>query len=169
MSTLYIKENPFLDGFSAYLGTQSTSTSVQLANWTVTAPLFGSPDFNTTTGNYTVPESGRYWLAATVNYSLTSPVSIGIGGSIFPYFQVRRSAPTSTVLVSSLLPVLNLNVTLLNIRAVLGNAAVTLAGEADLDAGDVIGLYYVANGLTLTINIGLGAVNGVTWVVQRLT
>jgi hypothetical protein len=72
-------------------------------------------------------------------------------------------------LVSSLLPVLNLNVTLLNIRAVLGNAGVTLAGEADLTAGDVIGLYYAANGLTLTLSIGLGAVNGVMWVVQRLT
>jgi collagen type VII alpha len=51
----------------------------------------------------------------------------------------------------------------------LGNAGVTLAGEADLTAGDVIGLYYAANGLTLTLSIGLGAVNGVMWVVQRLT
>ncbi len=169
MSTLYIKDNPFLDGFSAYLASQTTSASVQLANWTVTAPFYGSADFNATTGNYTVPATGRYWIAATVNYSLTNPVTLGIGGSVFPYFQVRRSAPTSTVLVSSLLPVLNLNVTLLNIRAVLGNAGVTLAGEADLAAGDVIGLYYAANGLTLTLNIGLGADNGVMWIVQRLT
>lgn len=96
-------------------------------------------------------------------------MTLGIWGSVYPYFEVRRSEPTSKVLVSSLLPVLNLNVTLLNIRAVLGNAAVVLEGEAELAAGDIIGIYYAANGLTLTLNIGLGAVSGVVWVVQRLT
>ncbi|WP_214631460.1 hypothetical protein [Paenibacillus agaridevorans] len=169
MSTLYIKDSPFMEGFSAYLASQTVSTSAQLTNWDLTAPFFGSPDFNATSGNYTVPVTGRYWIAATVNYSLNNPVTLGIGGSVYPNFQVRRSLPVSTILVSSLLPVLNLNVTLLNIRAVLGNAGVTLAGEADLTAGDVIGLYYAANGLTLTLSIGLGAVNGVMWIVQRLT
>jgi len=42
---------------------------------------------------------------------------------------------------------LNLNVALLNLRAILGNGPVVLAG-------DVVGLFYVSDGLPLALNLG---------------
>ena len=60
--------------------------------------------------------------------------------------------------------------TLLTIRAVLGSGTVTLAGEVQLNAEDTIGLFYEANGLTLSINLGTTSSNspGIVWSCHRI-
>ncbi|MPN29790.1 hypothetical protein SDC9_177243 [bioreactor metagenome] len=55
----------------------------------------------------------------------------------------------------------------LTLRAILGSGTVTLAGEVRLNAGDVIGLFYVADGLTVPLDLGGGS--GIVWSVYRLT
>ena len=82
---------------------------------------------------------------------------------------IRRIAPTTTDLISGLFPILNVNVALLlTLRAVLGNGTVTLAGEVELTAGDTVGLFYEADGLTIGLDLG-GTGNGIVWSAQRIT
>lgn len=64
---------------------------------------------------------------------------------------------------------LNLNLILLTVRAVLGNGLVTLAGEVELTAGDVIGLFYNADGLAISLNLGGPDTGGIVWSVHRIT
>ncbi|MFD2882106.1 hypothetical protein ACFTAO_49835 [Paenibacillus rhizoplanae] len=66
-------------------------------------------------------------------------------------------------------PLLNVNIALLlSLRTILGNGTVTLAGEVELTAGDVIGLFYEADGLTIPLDLG-GVSSGIVWSVHRLT
>lgn len=158
------------EGFSAFLSTVIMSSNSQLTNWSVASPYYGNANFNPTTGNYTVPVTGRYSIAATINYTTTAAINVGLGAGINPYFVVQRTSPTATNLVTGLLPILNANVALvLSLRAVLGNGTVTLAGEVSLTAGNIVGLYYVANGMTISLNIGNGASNGVVWSMHEIT
>ncbi|WP_234973040.1 hypothetical protein [Paenibacillus vortex] len=57
----------------------------------------------------------------------------------------------------------------LTLRAVLGNGAVTLAGDVQLNAGDVVGLFYDANGLTISLNLGGATSSGIVWSIFRLS
>ena len=156
------------EGFSAYLSSMAVSSSSQLTGWSVLPPYFNSGNFNTTTGNYTVPATGRYLIQATINYSTTAAITIGLGPGIQPAFYVQRNSPTTTTLISGLFPVLNVNVALiLVLRSILGSGTVTLAGEVQLTAGDRIGLYYAAGGLTLNLNLG-GSSGGIVWSVNRI-
>ncbi|HBS47475.1 MAG TPA: protoporphyrinogen oxidase, partial [Paenibacillus sp.] len=158
------------EGFSAFLSSLSVSTSSQLTGWSVASPFYTDPSFNPVTGNYTVPATGRYSIEATINYSTTASISISLGSGINPAFVVQRTSPTSTNLVSGLFPVLDVNVALvLTLRAILGNGTVTLAGEFALTAGDVIGLFYVSNGLTVPLNLGGANTSGIVWSVHELT
>ncbi|MEK3731054.1 MULTISPECIES: hypothetical protein [Paenibacillus] len=43
----------------------------------------------------------------------------------------------------------------------------TLGGDVELNAGDVIGLFYEANGLTIPLNIG-GPTPGIVWSMHRI-
>lgn len=157
------------EGFSAFLSTFSTAASAQLTGWTVTLPYFTSASFNPTTGNYTVPASGVYSIEATINYSTTAALSISLGAGVNPAFVARRTSPIVTDLISGLFPILNVNVALvLTLRAILGSGTVTLAGEVELTAGDVVGLFYEAEGLTIPLNLGASA-PGIVWSVYRLT
>lgn len=157
------------EGFSAFLPTFSVSTSTQLTGWTVTSPYYDSATFNETTGNYTIPVSGRYSFEATINYSTTAAITVALGAGIDPAFVVQRTSPTVTNLVTGLFPLLNVNVALvLSLRTILGNGTVTLTGEFELTAGDVIGLFYVADGLTIPLDLG-GSSSGTVWSVHRLT
>lgn len=157
------------EGFSAFLANLTTSTSTQLTNWSTASPFYSSPNFNATTGNYTIPSTGRYSIEATINYATTAAIALSLGAGVNPAFLVQRTSPTVTTLVSGLLPVLNVSVTLLTLRAVLGSSSVTLAVEMALNAGDVIGLFYAANGLTISLNLGSGATNGIFWSVHQMT
>jgi hypothetical protein len=90
-------------------------------------------------------------------------------GSSNPSFAVQRTSPTSQGLVSGLFPILNISVTLLTLRAILGNGTITLAGEVELNANDVIGLFYVSDGLSFTLNLGGANAGGIIWSVHRMT
>lgn len=156
------------EGFSAFISTLDISASTQLTGWTVDSPFFDNTSFDETTGNYTVPETGVYSIKATINYSTTAAISVAIGAGVNPAFVVRRTSPTTEDLISGLFPVLNIAVVVLTLRGVLGSGTVTLAGEVELNAGDVIGLFYEANGLTIGLDLG-GPSTGIVWSVYRLT
>lgn len=155
------------EGFSAFLSTLSVSASSQLTGWSVAAPFFGSASFNAAAGNYTVPTTGRYIIQATINYSTTAAISLSLGAGVNPAFVVQRTSPSTTALVSGLFPILNVSVTLLTLRSILGSGTVTLAGEVQLNAGDVVGLYYVANGLTISLTLG-GSSGGIIWSINQI-
>jgi hypothetical protein len=158
------------EGFSAFLPTVSTAASTQLTGWTVTSPYYDSASFNEVTGNYTVPAAGAYAIEATINYSTTAAITVSLGAGINPAFVVRRTSPAVTDLISGLFPVLNVNVALvLTLRTILGNGTVTLTGQVELSAGDVIGLFYVANGLTVPLTLGGTGAPGIVWSMVRLT
>lgn len=157
------------EGFSAFLPTFSAATSTQLTGWTVTTPYYDSATFDEVTGNYTVPVTGRYSFEATINYSTTAAITISLGAGTNPAFVIRRTSPATTDLVSGLFPLLNVNVALvLTLRTILGNGTVTLTGDFLLNAGDVIGLFYEADGLTVPLDLG-GDSSGIVWSVVRLT
>ena len=148
----------------------ATATSTQLAGWTVTPPYFDSATFDEVTGNYTVPDTGVYLIQATINYSTTAAITVTLGAGVNPAFVVRRTSPTTTDLISGLFPILNIDVALvITLRAILGSGTVTLAGEVELAAGDVIGLFYEADGLTLPLDLGGADDPGIVWSINRLT
>lgn len=159
-----------IDGFSAFLPALSTATSIQLAGWTVTPPYYDSATFDEATGNFTVPTTGRYTINATINYSTAAALSISLEEGVNPAFVVQRTSPTTTQLISGLFPVLNVNVALvLTLRAILGNGTVTLTGDLELTAGDVIGLFYAANGLTAALDLGGAGTPGIVWSIHRIS
>lgn len=70
----------------------------------------------------------------------------------------------ATDLNSGLMPVLDVNVPLvLTLRTILGSGTVTLESEVALSAGDVVGLFYEADGLAISINI-----RDVVWSVHQI-
>ncbi|WP_422661585.1 hypothetical protein ACK8P5_02640 [Paenibacillus sp. EC2-1] len=94
---------------------------------------------------------------------------MSLGAGINPFFVISRTSPTATNLVSGLFPLLNVNIALvLNLRTILGNGTITLAGDVQLNAGDVLGLFYQANGLTIGLNLGGGSSSGIVWSIYRL-
>jgi hypothetical protein len=71
-----------------------------------------------------------------------------------PAFVVRRVSPVATDLASGQIPILNVNVPLvLTLRTAVDNASVAFAEVVQLNAGDVIGLFYDADGFTSALTI----------------
>ena len=157
-------------GFSALRAPIGTAGSTQLGGWTVSDPYYGGADFNPTTGTYTVPSTGRYSIKATISYTTTVALGLSINNSN-PSFVVSKILPAPTPLVTGLFPIINLGLNLLvpiNVRGILGNGTVTLGGDVHLNANDTIGLFYVADSLTINITIGGGA-PGTVWSVHKLS
>lgn len=62
------------------------------------------------------------------------------------------------------MPILDVNIALiLTIRTILSSATVTLSGDVELQAGEEVGLYYEADGLTL------GFSTDIVWSIHRLS
>lgn len=157
------------NGFSAFIPTLVVNAGTQIAGWSVANPYYANIGFNPVTGNFTVQNTGRYSIKATINYSTTAAVSVQLGAGSNPSFAVRRTAPTATTLVSGLLPVLSADIALLlTIRVILGNGTVTLVGDVDLTTGDVLGLFYVDSGLTLSLNLGGANSGGILWSIHQI-
>lgn len=157
------------EGFSATIPALNVTTGRQLTGWSTAPPYFNSGNFNATTGNYTVPATGVYSIQATINYTTVAAINAVLGSGINPSFAVRRTSPTVTNLIAGLFPVLNVSIALLlTLRTILGNGTVTLAGEVSLNQGDVVGLYYVDNGLSVNINLG-GSGSGIIWSINRIS
>lgn len=157
------------ENFSAFLSTVTLSASSQLVNWSTASPYYSNPSFNPVTGTYTVPATGTYAIKATINYETSAAITGSLDPEITPAFEVRRLTPTATSLIIGDFPVLNVNIALvLTLRTILGTGTVTLAGDVQLNADDTLGLFYVANGLTINLNLG-GSGEGIVWSIHRLT
>lgn len=158
------------EGFSVFLPTLVTGTTATVGGWEETAPYYGNAAFDAVLGQYTVPEAGRYSIEATVNFAFTAAIPAALGADVNPSLVVRRTTPTpATDLVTGLLPVLDVAVTgTLTLRTLLRSGTVTLAGEVELAANDVITLVYQSAGVALDVNLG-AATPGVIWSVHRLT
>ncbi|WP_409176363.1 hypothetical protein [Brevibacillus fortis] len=157
------------ENFSGFLSTVTLSASSQLINWSTASPYYGSPSFNPLTGIYTVPATGTYAIKATINYETSAAISVSLDAGVTPAFEVRRLTPAVTSLIIGDFPVLNVNIELvLTLRAILGTGTITLAGDVQLNGGDTLGLFYVANGLTINLNLGGGG-EGIVWSIHRLT
>ncbi|MFA4133767.1 MULTISPECIES: hypothetical protein [unclassified Brevibacillus] len=157
------------ENFSAFLSTVTLGESSQFVNWSTASPYYGSPSFNPLTGTYTVPATGTYAIKATINYETSEAITVSLGPEITPAIEVQRITPTATNLIIGDFPVLNVNIALvLILRTILGAGTVTLAGDVQLNAGDTLGLFYVANGLTINLNLG-GSGEGIVWSIHRLT
>lgn len=156
------------DSFSAYIPGTTITNSGQITNWTISDPYYGHANFNAATGVFTVPTTGRYAISAVINYVTNVAVSISLGNTVNPYFAIQRIAPTSTVLLTGLIPILNISVTILQIRGILGNGCVTISGDVFLNAGDTIGLFYVSSGSTIQLFLGNSGTNGIFWSMHRI-
>ncbi|MEK3752635.1 stalk domain-containing protein [Paenibacillus sp. FSL E2-8871] len=150
------------EGFSVTGTTYSIASSTLFTNWSEASPYYASPAFNPATGIFTAPATGKYAIYATVNYKTNVPVSISLGRGIDPFFTVKKNG--STDLIKGYMPILDVNIALiLTIRTVLSSATVTLSGDVELQAGDEVGFYYEADGLTL------GFSTDIVWSIHRLS
>jgi Collagen triple helix repeat (20 copies) len=157
------------ENFSAFLSTVTLSASSQLVNWSTASPYYSSPSFDAETGTYTVPTTGTYAIKATINYETSTAITASLDEGITPAFEVRRLTPAETSLIIGDFPILNLNIALvLTLRAILGAGTITLAGDVQLNEGDTLSLFYVANGLTINLNLGGGG-EGIVWSIHRLS
>ncbi|PSJ65501.1 hypothetical protein C7J99_29110 [Brevibacillus brevis] len=116
-----------------------------------------------------MPTTGTYAIKATINYETSTAITASLDEGITPACEVRRLTPAETSLIIGDFPILNLNIALvLTLRAILGAGTITLAGDVQLNEGDTLGLFYVANGLTINLNLGGGG-EGIVWSIHRLS
>lgn len=156
--------------FSAMIPSLSVSSNTQLSTFTTASPFYTGTGLNASTGDYTVPVSGDYSFKISINYALTAALNVNLGAGVNPSIELRRTSPSTSVLLSGTFPVLNVNIALLlTLRALLGSGQVNITGNVRLNAGDVVGLYYVASGLGVTVNLsGSSSTPGVVWSVNSL-
>ncbi|WP_340013075.1 stalk domain-containing protein [Paenibacillus sp. FSL K6-1318] len=150
------------EGFSVTGTTYSINSSKLFSNWSEASPYYGSPTFNPATGIFTAPDTGRYAIHATVNYKIDAAISVSIGRDIDPVFTVKKN--DNIDLIKGYMPFFDVNIPLiLTMRTVLGSATVTLTGDVELQAGDQVGLYYEADGLSI------GFSTDIVWSIHRLS
>lgn len=152
-------------GFSATLASLSVTGNSTISGYN---QLYADgTGFNGPAGTYTVPTTGRYRVSATVNYSTLAALAVSLGAGVNPRVALRVN---NTETLSGLFPILNVNVVLvLTLRVILGSGTVVIAGDLPLNAGDVLDLQYIANGLTVNVNLGgTGTTNGIVWSVRKL-
>ncbi|GIP17297.1 hypothetical protein J40TS1_29390 [Paenibacillus montaniterrae] len=168
-TTVFFDVRPMItdpNGFSAITTATGISATTQIGGWSTNPPyynFFGL--FDSGSGTYSVPMPGVYSVYATISYNLTTPPTSSIGSDILPYFSVRDLA-SGTDLISGVLPIIDLNFTDFTGRALLGAGTVTLAGDLQFNGGEQLGLFYVDNGLTLTLNIGI-VPPGIIWSIHQ--
>lgn len=152
------------EGFSAYINSQTVSASQPLMNWEVTSPYYGSPGFDITTGIYTIPQTGKYRISATINYKTSTSNSVSMGGDVNPFFAIKNIFFPTDYLIFSNLPILDVNILLvLSLRTILGTGQVILTGDVTFTGGDQIRLNYHSDGMLIQLELGR-----VIWSVQKI-
>ena len=139
------------EGFSAYKATLGVTGNTMITDWSMSSPNFSGNNFNGTTGLYTAPKTGAYQTQAIISYTagtITSQL-----GANNPFFLIQRTAPATTDLFTGKLPVSDVDIALVNLRTLLSSSAVTLAGTMQLTQGDILGLFYNADGMTLGLTL----------------
>ena len=83
---------------------------------------------------------------------------------------MKRISPLLTELIYGLVPIVDINFPVFTRgRTPLASAEVVLVGNVDLNAGDVIGVFYLRDGLGFNLNIqGSPSVPGAVWSVNSL-
>ncbi|MDF2654123.1 MAG: hypothetical protein K0R19_597 [Bacillota bacterium] len=160
--------NATSEGFSASKSSLAVSANAQITGFSVSNPYFSSSSFNSATGNYTVPETGIYQIQAIINYNTNAAITATLGADVNPTIEIRRtSAPAATLIIGQL-PIVNLNLNLglvtLTIRAVLGGGSINLSGLINLNDGDILGLYYNADGMTVALTL-----IDMEWFIYRIS
>lgn len=108
-------------------------------------------------------------MAVSINYITLAAISAQLGATVNPFFDIRRTSPSTATLLVGNMSILNVNILLvLTLRVILGNGQITILGGLDLTAGDVIGLYYNADGLTVPIGFGNENGSGIIWTIHDL-
>jgi len=144
-----------------------TSASVGITGYTTDPPFYPGAGFGGAMGFYVVQQTGRYSVSVTFNYATTASVGVSIGDAN-PEFILRRLLPINEDLLFANLPVLNLSILgVINVRAILGSGTVTMAGDLQLNSGDLLALSYNADGIN--IEIDLGAPDGnIVWSMTKI-
>ncbi len=173
-STLGVEWQPKSDGGASIFSVNINSIAInnttgQLNTWSASIPSYNSGDFNTISGDFTVPSTGKYKFTIIINYS-TGTLTSQLGISVNPGFVLRRTVPSTFDLISSPLPLINVNIALLlTLRIILASAQIVLVGDLELSIGDVIGLIYDADGFIPTLTLGSNFTPGVIWSVSKLS
>lgn len=144
--------NVLAEGFSAYRASLVVSANAMITDWDVSSPNFSGSNFNATTGFYTAPETGAYQTQAVISYT-AGTITTQLGANN-PFFSIERTSPTTTDLVAGKIPVLDVDIALLiNLKTILSDSTVTLAGTLQLTQGDTLGLFYNSNSLSLPLTL----------------
>lgn len=151
-------------GFSAFTsGTGIAGDRPTFSNWVI---LFAGDDgFNASNGVYTIPETGRYAIAATIIYSAATMTSI-LQGDI-PKITIQNSTANRELLIGTF-PALDVNINPLTLRTILSNGTIMITGNFALNAGDQISMQYEAGGLSSAVNLGSGNSHGITWSIHQI-
>ncbi|HJU41083.1 MAG TPA: hypothetical protein VJ724_16050, partial [Tahibacter sp.] len=131
---------------------QVFGASGTVANWTL-APSSG-PGFDPSSGNYTAPQTGPYLITYGTQFVLSAAAqTVSLGAGVNPTVELRRTSPIPTTLATAKVGIMYVNVALLlNLRALIQGQVGTSA-VVQLNAGDVVSVNYVANGLTSSVNL----------------
>lgn len=140
-----------------------------IGGFSAAAPFYNDGSINLVTGVFTAPATARYAFKATITYAQTATITAQIAAGVNPAFRLRRTN-VATTLIAGQVPVLDVNVALvLTLRVILGAGEVALAGDVELNAGDTVELQWVADGLTINLNIGGDQTPGIVYSCHRLS
>ncbi len=137
-------------GFSAFIANSPLSSSAVLTNWKTSFPFFKSTNFSESSGNYTVPATGTYFMEVVITYITNGAISVSMGMN--PTFIVRRISPSQANILSGTFPIINIGGTV-TVRTILGNGQVVMSGVVQLTKGDLIDVYYNSDGMTIDFNL----------------
>ena len=156
--------------FSVSRGSFALAPATTTINgFSAAAPSYNDGSINIATGVFTAPVTGRYAFKVTITYAQTTALTAQLGAGVDPAFRLQRTN-VPTTLIAGHVPILNVNIALLlTLRVILGNGEVALVSDVALNAGDTIELQYVADGLTINLNIGGGLTPGIVYSCHRLS
>ena len=159
-----------------------------VANWSVVNPLttvvnpyYISPDvsFDLATGTFIAPFTGKWSFKIDINYT-ASTASSNATIVVPPFFVLytgvdpaienlerfkRATLPVITTTRSTITGTTTLPA---NLRILVGVASVNITGDAFLQAGQILRLYYESPSPLTTLSIG-GDTNQLTWAMHALT